>query len=209
MSEWNIKIENHTDWDTKQLKKLTLEVCKKAGAKEWTYIYVYTGKGRGCCHGRATLNGNRIWMYVPPLESRKWKPIYHPIEKVVVNGKPEPKFLRFDKNNFEKNKFPVKDYAQVLEHEIGHNLGLRHKEMMRVGNIDVAYVEGFAVEPKKKRPKSKPNRDLIQERADNAKKQLKKWELKLKRSKTFYKKWADKVKYYEKKLEERKAKGTD
>lgn len=89
--------------------------------------------------------------------------------------------------------------ARVYIHEVGHNLGLQHKDMSSVSSIDVSWLSDVPIPAKKpKPPKPKPN--IVDARAKHAQKKLDEWNKKLSRAKTFVKKYRKKVKYYEKKM---------
>ena len=174
-----MKIINKSRWNTSDLKKLSRAVLKHYGYDAPRLFKIVTGKSTNwrkadsqCCSGRASLGGSRVRMMVPKSTT---------IEKVPV-------------------VFPVKDYARVLIHEVGHNAGLVHKEMVECRSIEVPEeILEMTVRPKEK--KVKPKRDLKQERYQKTLKKVGEYETKLKRTKTLLKKWKRKRKYYEKGME--------
>ena len=89
--------------------------------------------------------------------------------------------------------------AQVYIHEVGHNLGLRHKDMASVSSIDVSWLPNESI-PLKKSKATKPKPNIIEVRANHAQKKLDEHLRKLKREKNLVKKYQRKVKYYEKKM---------
>lgn len=89
--------------------------------------------------------------------------------------------------------------AQVYIHEVGHNLGLRHKEMASYSSIDVSWLLDEDVPLKKiKPPKPRPN--IVEIRTAKAQKKLDEHLKKLKREQNLVKKYRIKVRYYEKKI---------
>ncbi len=89
--------------------------------------------------------------------------------------------------------------AQVYIHEVGHNLGLRHKDMASVNSIDISWLTNESIPLKKlKAIKTKPN--IVEVRAKHAQKKLDEHLKKLKREKNLVKKYQRKIKYYEKKM---------
>lgn len=103
----------------------------------------------------------------------------------------------------------IKTLAKVFIHEMGHNLGLRHKEMVSQWNI---VLESFPREwkdkhlyPIIKEKKKLTTNELQRERYQHAQKMLTKAQTRFKRAKTIERKWKEKVKYYESVFVERKA----
>lgn len=93
----------------------------------------------------------------------------------------------------------IRRVAQVYIHEVGHNLGLHHKDMSFSNTIDVSWLPDENILLKKpKVAKSKLN--IVEVRAKRAQKKLDGWNKKLNQAKTFVKKYRAKVKYYEKKM---------
>lgn len=95
---------------------------------------------------------------------------------------------------------PQKDLAFVAYHETFHLLGYKHSQMptckwsLTKGD-KFAWAEELPI--RYKELQIKPKRNLRQERHTHAKKMLTKHQRRLKLQKTLTKKWADKVKYYE------------
>jgi len=92
--------------------------------------------------------------------------------------------------------------VQIYIHEVGHNLGLHHKDMIDWWSINTSWLPNDLNCPiplkVSKPPKPKPN--IVEVRTAKAHKKLDEWEHKLSRAKTFVKKYRTKVRYYEKKM---------
>lgn len=92
----------------------------------------------------------------------------------------------------------LKELAQVFFHEIGHTLGLRHREMAKWTSIHVEFYLGckigFRVAPE---PAKKPRVSLVERRAKRARDKVVELERKLKRVESRLKVWRKKVRYYE------------
>lgn len=97
-----------------------------------------------------------------------------------------------------KGKLDLLDFARVFEHEVSHNLGLRHKEMseeVRRCVQEVTWHEGLQVRWEERAPK--PKLDHVARREEKARRMAVKWERKLGIARRMYRKWSAKVRYYE------------
>jgi hypothetical protein len=140
-----MKIKNKTEWNTKDLMKLIRATAKKEGLGikrhiiEIVYSKVprqnhYSGLGR---LGIARPNmddaeyGNGRWvkMKVP-----------HFMQTKSVCGSD-------GKWSSHQEEVPFKQvlFAQILTHEFGHNMGLLHKEMCKLDEIDCEWANEFHV----------------------------------------------------------------
>lgn len=183
-----MRLVNKTNWDSSDLKKLCLAVIKKMGAEGVTRsvsIETMTGRfttqqkdSKNLYHGRASIHGGWIVMKVP-----------QPVRNICVG---------FANHGYAYEKRPetfcVERFVQVLEHEIGHNLGLRHGDMASLWKLPVGYVKDFVVNPKKIVVKVKQN--LIEKRKNHAEAMLKIATTRLKRARTLHDKWKKKFNYY-------------
>ena len=185
-----LKIVNKTRWKTSDLRKLFLLCCEKAGFTPTTVHVGYTRRS-SAVHGRARVNGSIIWMNLPnkKLEVRTGD-----------DGKSHYEHIEID--TLEKGL--VEDIAQVFIHEIGHNLGLRHKHMKSCYDISADFIPADFVITSNQ-PKPQPS--LMQKRYDQALfrynqklKAIKTAEAALKRNKALAIKWKKKVEHYESKL---------
>jgi len=95
-------------------------------------------------------------------------------------------------------KVSARDVATTYLHEVGHNMGLRHKQMGKWWNIDTSWWPD-EITPLKA-IKQKPKQNIIEFRAAKAQRKLDEWKSKVKRANKLVKKYSDKVRYYEKKM---------
>ena len=91
----------------------------------------------------------------------------------------------------------IRSIARVYIHEVGHNLGLRHSQMIDINLIDTLWLPDETV-PHKPIKTQKPKLNIVEIRATKAQKKLDEWNKKLSRAKIYVKKYQKKVKYYEK-----------
>jgi hypothetical protein len=178
-----MKIDNQTVYSTRHLRKIFIACEKNEGTnyKNRHVKVIYTKSGVAT-RGYAWYNSNRVVMKLPkPLKEHDYK-----------------------------NSACIHRVAKVYIHEVGHNLNLRHKEMMKWWDIPVDFLEEGDVEfkleallPKKEAVKisKKPKKTRAELNEEKARNKLAEWEKKLSRAKTFVKKYKTKVKYYDKKKE--------
>ena len=174
-----MKVINKTNWDTKYLRSLFLE-CEKHifqtylvhGERKDRHIIIKYKKGKYVA-GYAWFHSNSIVMKLPRLISTRYGC------KIT-------------------NTINARSIARVYLHEVGHNIGLAHKQMGNIKNIDVSWCSDEIIP--QKATKQKPKKNIIGERAVKAQKKLDEWTKKLNRAKTYVKKYQKKVRYYEKKM---------
>jgi hypothetical protein len=122
-----IKIENRTTWNTQELKKLFMLISKHEGYYPRKVIVYYSKTSR--IGGRGTIGHGWVKIGIPNKAS----------------------FYNTKTRNSYTAKLEVLDWiyieriAQVYVHELGHNLKLRHKEMVPSRKINVNYVKGIEI----------------------------------------------------------------
>jgi hypothetical protein len=185
-----IKFTNRTNWNTRDLRRLVeVGLREEVGVylEYWVEIYSMTPNRRYTGHGAI----HALWMDIgAPLD-------------YVTTG---------DGTEAPLDVMPSKDVirmARTLAHEVQHNKGERHKEMVFSRELPVPWVEkliaeGFQIRRKAK--KAKPARDLQAERFEHARAKLAEHERKMKRARTLVQKWKRKVRYYERVLAARQQK---
>lgn len=178
-----MKVVNNSNWNTDDLKKLINAVLKFSGQDAPRILTIKTGKHNHGTNGRASIGGSWVDMWVPKTMISK--------KGVGLDGK-------FHTLCDEEIRFPVEEFSKVFIHEVGHNEGLRHKDMLPWEHIKIPTSIREMVIRSKPKPKPKIKRNLREVRYEHALKMLKKNQTKLKRTKTQINKWAKKVKYYEK-----------
>ena len=129
---------NLTKWDDKDLKNLCQKVIKHEGTEGHHIIIKYHKKvwyseQDRYVSGQARINGTWIIMRVckTKIPTNKYNQETQKIE-----------------HSEREAKFPVNSFAVVLMHEIGHNRGLRHKDMLSVSKIDSSFVNGLGIKPR-------------------------------------------------------------
>ena len=195
-----MKLINKTKWNTSDLKKLCSLILKKYGSHKNHIVTIRTRNSaynKNAIGGHANVNGRHITITVPKTEIVTRTPIYSQTETTVgSDGNSHPAIIGWNKNPTQ-TKFNSVDFAQTLEHELGHNFGLRkHRDMRHYSILDCDYAKDFIVRPTENKPKIK--RSLVNERQKKAETKVKEMTSKLKRYQNLLKKWQTKVKYYQK-----------
>jgi len=96
------------------------------------------------------------------------------------------------------NSESMERFAQVFIHEVDHTLGLKHREMKHIRQIDVSWSEGMTIQKESPKPKKTISmQERIDQREQKAKDKTAMYEKKVKHYQNLLKKWKKKVKYYE------------
>jgi len=170
-----LKVVNKSKRETKAMRKLfsacLAEVRKTDNNKNMRNMRVTVTTGRnGAVSGYAYYNSNIIRMRIPP-------------------SAPEGLSRRV---------------ARVFLHEVGHCLGKKHFRGVTFENCFEPFICGINDErfplPFMEEKKAVTKADIVTTRFARAVANLHRAESRLKRARTLHKKWADKVKYYEKKM---------
>jgi hypothetical protein len=175
-----MKIENKTKYDTRYLRKLFL-ACER----HIFNTYLIHGESK---HRHVTVKTNRKGYIAGYAWYNSWS---------IVITLPPPVSVHYGKFK-EEHQISARRVAQVYLHEVGHNIGLKHKQMIPSLKINVDWLPDETV-PLKPQPQSKPKRNIVEIRAEKAQAKLNEWTKKLNRAKTYVKKYQAKVKYYERK----------
>lgn len=168
-----MKILNKTQWETADLKALCTAVIKHEGGnlgRTVVSVEHTRGKWTTYVHGKATLTGRSIWMYVPRIQS------------MCVGS--DGKWAEMPAT------FPVESFARVFTHELHHNMGLRHEDMVATSRLDSSYVKDMKV--RAQLPPAPKQRDRAQERAQKIasyEERVKAFDSRIKRLKTLQKKY--------------------
>lgn len=182
-----MKLINKTKWNTADLRKLCMAVIKHKGSHKNHQITVKTNKYRYShsdrIGGLARLFGSTILMKVPLTVRPQNTGMVGDDGRTIYEQVP--------------NTLNVEDFGKILDHEIDHNLGLRHNVMRNWRKLDAGYLNGFIVgiQPVKEKPKV----DVLAKRHLNAILKIKKLESDIKRKQNLLKKWEKKDRYYNKK----------
>lgn len=138
----SLTIENETDWDGRHLRQLCRRVIEHTDGYFNRTITVKTSKkNHKEFHWERNLSAGLSSVYRgrASVNSRRY----------LYMGVPKP--IREVDGDTKRHEFNVKQFARVLEHEIAHNRGLRHGDMIddvRYCQQDVDYVDDLSVKPK-------------------------------------------------------------
>lgn len=172
-----MKFVNKTKWNTRDLRKLTLAILKHSGQSKPESLTIIPRNRYG---GLATIRAYKNWIRMYVL---------NPIRQGYSGdcGSVVYKDIPFD----------TKRYSQVLIHEVGHNEGLRHREMISSHVIDIPdSILNMPIREKIMKVVENVKRDIKQVRHNHAIKMLQRSKSKLKRYEKLVNKWEKKVKYY-------------
>jgi len=179
-----MKVENKTRWDTRDLRKFFLAGLKALGAsKDKTIIVKYNRSTRA--RGEEYVSGHA---YYPSWYNREGDEI---------------------QLNIPREEFDLFSLAQVFEHEIGHTLGVRHKDMLPVDELTPTWHEGLILrkkESKSQLSKEEKRAETARKREQHVREKVREYEEKLdglektrKRWKKRLAEWKKKAAYYERK----------
>jgi len=134
-----LRLINKTKWNTKDLRKLIIKVLEHEGlSKKRTIEIVYSKQRKYYLPkytGIASLYRNWLRIRVPKPIVKHWK--------MSNDGKIIETEIEY--------KFDVQKFTKILIHELSHNQGLIHKEMLKLNDIDVSFIENYKVGVKNER----------------------------------------------------------
>lgn len=162
----SMRIDNQTGYRARDIRKLFLAAFKAEGVSPKYYRIWILPTRRLWIHGRAGLGSRRITMFIP----QEW--------------------------DTDINQTGTNQFARIFVHEIGHTLGLVHKEQINIWTIPTPWADGLELRRKLERPKI----PVRQRRFDSARRKLDEHTRKLKREQNLVRKWRTKVRYYERTL---------
>lgn len=221
----SLRLVNKSEWRTVDLKRFVLAGLRALGASESKTVEI---KRLPRCLGRGTVGrdsgyGFREGGWIALDPGCAWR---EPSEKFPPPDGALGRSMRFGvsgrgrivpgRMEFHLDAMPesaLMRLAGTLAHEVGHNLGLHHRDMGTNCSADtdesrIAWARGLAI--RSKPIKAKPTRDmrlaaLATERHAKAIRMVDKWTRRAKLTGTVLKKWKRKVAYYERKAAAMKA----
>lgn len=175
-------LKNHTEWQTKDLRKLIIANLKESGLinqfKSRTVILSNQTKRRFNFQGsNAMLGMGWIQMCIP-------KQFF--VKAVGIDGTLQSREVEFDSVGFSK----------VFQHELQHNQGLRHKDMLDWQKFDCSWANQFQVRKYQSQSFDKPIVSLKQKRLLAAESKVAKLEKLINAKQILLKKWQKKLTYY-------------
>jgi hypothetical protein len=115
-----LEIKNYSSYNTSDLKKLAKLVLEHEGVwpppERGFYSLVFKNGRTNYSRGEARFHQPYITMWMPSRKS--------------LNG------------NGKLSENQIKTFIQVFMHEIGHNRGLKHREMMKWWKLDTDWYDG-------------------------------------------------------------------
>lgn len=132
-------LENESSWNTNDLRKLFERISKNEGYYPYRLKIVDSKIGTKP-HGLASINGGYVRMIMPTKQYELETVYYKGVElNRATGGTEDLKEISGD--------LMVK-IAQIYVHELGHNLGLDHKDMISWATINVDYVKDLVIRKK-------------------------------------------------------------
>ena len=177
-----MRTENKTKWSTRQLRALMTEICRASGLDEPSLV-IFENSRNVCFHGLASLYSRWIKISIP-REPMRWVAgsdgRTHVIPQESLSGK---------------------DMADLIVHELRHNTGLRHKDMLdNTGGMDLSKAEGMVIEKAGEKPKPTME-DIKKKRYERTLERIGYNERLVKRAGNRLKKLYKRKRYYEKQTE--------
>lgn len=191
-------IKNETDYSTRDLRKLVLRAIKAEAdfPKDWKwdrYVVRIAYSRRAGISGYGYYNSRNFCLKLP---------------------RPKMLVLRVNQQQYPYELSPesITRLAQVAIHEIGHNLGLRHAEMIDSSKIDVSWAAGLRVQLNMKPAQARiPGQDKRRQNAEKreakARAHVDRLEREIKRKQKLLRKWKNKVRYYDRKKDKAAGEG--
>lgn len=174
MKKKGISLVNTTHWNTRDLRKLIAAGLRANGMEPAGYPVGVEYRRRRGRHGYGWVGARGFTLRLPGRTEC--------LQRAQVFGT-APDHL------------DGKNLAHTINHEIAHNRGLRHRDMGY--GIGTDWAKGFVVRWTPPVKKTITTEERIVAREAHAARMLAKAETRLKRAKTIYRKWAQKVRYYE------------
>jgi len=182
-----IVLVNETRYSARDIKRLVRSCVERLldWPPTWTVkVHATYQRKTGASGGRGYVGCPGIWLYLD-----RWR--------YVTGTDNVGRFV-------EAFNHRPEDLAHTIFHELEHNIGKRHGDVM--GGYDTSWAANLPLRHLGTKPKSEIDPDtptylrweLIRQRREaHARKMLTRCETKLKRTKMQLKKWQQKVKYYE------------
>jgi len=175
-----MKFVNKTKWNTRDLRKLTLAILKHSGQSKPESLTIIPRNRYG---GLATIRAYKNWVRMYVLNPFK--------QGYSADNSTCSEAIRYRCIPFDTQR-----YSQILIHEIGHNEGLRHREMVNSTTINIPD-SILKINIREIIQKNKVRQNIKEVRLEHAIKMLKLNRSKLQRAEKLVKKWSQKIKYYE------------
>jgi hypothetical protein len=177
-----LRITNHTRWSTRSLRTLITAGMNHVGVtgpKHFSIEY-RTRRTPGCSHGEAAVGRQTPW---------------HDGAVVVHEAINVQLYLpRVDES------LSVVQLAQVIEHELMHTRGWKHRDMVPHWSLPVPWAEGYAVAwcPPPPKPTHQQATAAVQREA-RARRHVARLEAQALRTARLLAKWRARVRYYDRK----------
>jgi len=176
-----MRVINHTKYKTADLAAFFRAGLKAQVGAEWkSYIIEVFPRGRRRV-SKAGIGYRRIWMVLytrADARDVEW------LQR--IDGRPHP-----------PRRVDIEQFARVFDHEIGHTLGLRHKDMTAwQDGPPPTWCAGLEIRPKATTALPTAD-DRITKREEHVRRMVEQWRRRLASAQRTLAKWRRKARYYE------------
>lgn len=121
-----MRLQNKSIWNTGDLRKFLVACFEKAGVEHKGYLVEIVNRCRG-----------KYWIRGLGSYTQKWIKLFLPVN--YETGSDGSAYYE------DITELDLGELAQVTLHEIDHNKGLHHKDMIDFGNIECEWTKNYQI----------------------------------------------------------------
>lgn len=193
-----MRLLNSTSWASESLREFSLAGLRAKGCDPGEYVVAFTFSGKKVDRELARRHNAERWVGADGLAIHGYA-FSAPMWSVSVEGKKHVlRGKRFIRLFLPREQFDLRKLAQVFEHEVDHTLGLRHRDMAAIDDLDPRWHE--VVEWKRGEVREEGKEDDTQKKLLYAMRKVKECRTRVKRTQTSLRMWERRVRLYERRL---------